>query len=381
MNASVASMIYKFNMNNIKILEDLGYQVDVACNFGKENPISEKEISNFRKILKKKNIRVFNTTCPRNILAIRKILIAYKQLKKLASREKYDLVHTQSPIGGVICRLSFYSARKSGTRVIYQAHGFHFYKGAPIINWLIFYPIEKICSYFTDVIITINKEDYELAKKKLHAKKVKYVPGIGLDTSRFDNIEFDKRKKCQELGIDEGNTILLSVGELNENKNHYTVIRALGKLNKRNFLKRVSYLICGQGEKIGELKALVKEEGLNDVVKFLGFRTDIPEIYKIADVFIFPSFREGLSVSLMEAMVCGLPCIVSKIRGNTDLIDSGKGGRLVQPSNIEEWTKHLSDFIKNGFPMEVSLYNKRKINDFLVENVMNLMRNIYRDEK
>src|SRR5699024_9702226 len=102
-------------------------------------------------------------------------------LQKLANSESYDIVHTQSPIGGALCRLAFRKNRKRGTKIIYQAHGFHFYKGGPISNWIFFYPIEKVCSYFTDTLITINHEDYELAKKKFHAKEVVYVPGVGID--------------------------------------------------------------------------------------------------------------------------------------------------------------------------------------------------------
>lgn len=185
MNASVASMIYQFNMNNIDILEELGYQVDVACNFGKENPMKETEIAKFKKNLIDRGIKIIETDCPRNPFAFRKLLSTYKQLKNLADTETYDLIHTQSPIGGALCRLAFCKARKKGTRVIYTAHGFHFYKGAPLKNWFIYYPIEKICSYMTDVLITINKEDYERAKRRLHARKTAYIPGVGINVKKI----------------------------------------------------------------------------------------------------------------------------------------------------------------------------------------------------
>lgn len=222
MNASVASMIYKFNMNNIDILKKLGYQVDVACNFGKENPISQEEILNFRKKLNEKNINIYETDCPRSILAIKQIWKAYKQLKLIADTENYDLVHTQSPIGGVICRLAFRKAREKGTKIIYQAHGFHFYKGAPILNWLIFYQIEKFCSRFTDILITINKEDYEIAKKNFYTKQLEYVPGVGINTEKIKNIVVDKKKKREEIGLTTDSIVLLSVGELSKKKKPYS---------------------------------------------------------------------------------------------------------------------------------------------------------------
>lgn len=378
MNASVASMIYKFNMNNIDILEKLGYQVDVACNFGKENPISQKEISDFRKKLKEKSIKVYETTCPRSILAVKNMWTAYKQLKTIADNENYELVHTQSPIGGVVCRLAFKKARKKGTKVIYQAHGFHFYKGAPLLNWLLFYPIEKFCSRFTDVLITINKEDYEIAKKKFHAKRVEYVPGVGLDLSRFNHSERSRYEKRIELGIKDLDTVFLSVGELNENKNHEAVIKALAQLNGDKSLDSVKYLICGQGEKKDTLEKLAEELGLKDIVRFLGFRTDVSEIYEAADVFVFPSFREGLSVALMEAMCCGLPVLCSSIRGNTDLIDKN-GGILFAPDKSEEIVNALKCILNNEQEKKstMGLYNKNKIKHFDLNTVKDAINTVY----
>lgn len=378
MNASVASMIYKFNMNNIDILEELGYQVDVACNFGKENPISQKEILDFRNVLKQKNICVFETTCPRNIFAVKNMLTAYKQLKKIAGKEDYDLVHTQSPIGGVVCRLAFRKARKKGTKIIYQAHGFHFYKDAPKVNWLFFYPLEKICSYLTDILITINKEDYRLAKRKFHAKRVEYVPGVGIDISKFNCFGVDKGSKCQELGVSDEDTVLLSVGELNENKNHCSVIKALGCLRNEGLLQNVKYLICGQGDKRDELEQIAKEQRLENIVKFLGFRTDVSEIYKVADIFIFPSFREGLSVALMESMCCGLPVLCSKIRGNIDLIGE-QGGILFKPGSVDEIKEAIQTILAKSADEILSMgsYNQKMIQSFSIGSVAEKMKKLY----
>lgn len=376
MNASVASMIYKFNMNNIEILEELGYQVDVACNFGKENPISQEQIDGFKNILKEKHIKCFDTSCPRDIFAVGKICKAYKQLKKIAYEGNYDLVHTQSPIGGVICRLAFRKARKKGTKVIYQAHGFHFYKGAPLINWLVFYPIEKICSRFTDILITINREDYKLAQDKFGAKKVEYVPGIGLDISKFKSDETKRQLKRQELRLGDNDMVLFSVGELNENKNHGVVIRALAQLRKEISLNHVKYLICGQGELKEKLKLLIEELGLKDNVRLMGFRTDVKEIFDAVDLFVFPSHREGLPVALMEAMASGKTVICSNIRGNVDLIDERKGGFFFESKDVESVVKALKKVVNSDF-VSIGHYNREKIKDFDSAKVKNIIKEIY----
>lgn len=372
MNASVASMIYSFNMNNIEILEELGYRVDIACNFGKENPMDTQKVTEFCKILDDKEITIFKTECPRKISAIKKIVKTYRQLKEISESEHYDLVHTQTPIGGVICRSAFRKARKQGTKVIYMAHGFHFYKGAPLKNWLLYYPVEKICSYWTDVLITINKEDYAFAQKKMKAKKTYYVPGVGIDLQKFSNIAVNKEEKRKEFGIPDNAVLLLSVGELNENKNHETVIRALSMLND----SQIFYIIAGIGSKKEQLENVISELNLENNVHLIGYRNDINELLAAADIFVFPSFREGLSVALMEAMVCGLPIACSRIRGNTDLIDDNRGGIIFDPHNTEDTANALNKLLKSDL-QAMGCYNSEKIKDFDLNKIKNKMKKIY----
>lgn len=174
---------------------------------------------------------------------------------------------------------------------------FIFFKGAPLKNWLFYYPVEKYLSRYTDILITINQEDYERAKRKFKAKQIEYVPGVGIDINKFQNIAVDGERKRADLGIYKDAYVMVSVGELNANKNHSTVIRALKRVNNPN----ITYIICGQGPLEEKLKDLIKELELSSQVKLLGYRSDIPEILKVSDLFVFPSRREGLSVSLMEA--------------------------------------------------------------------------------
>jgi glycosyltransferase involved in cell wall biosynthesis len=297
-----------------------------------------------------------------------------KKLKKLIEINKYDIIHCHTPIAGALTRLVARKSRKNGTNIIYTAHGFHFYKGAPIKNWLIYYPIEKWLSRYTDVLITINNEDYQRAKKSFKAERVEYIPGVGLDTKKFTNVTIDKSAKRKELGLPEDALVLLSVGELNKNKNHEIVIKALVQLNN----SKIHYVICGQGPLEQYLIEVANKVGLDNRVKLLGFRSDIAEICKAADIFAFPSSREGLPVSLMEAMAAGLPVVCSNTRGNTDLIEDGKGGYLVEPDDVEGFAKAINRLILNPELRRVmGQHNLEAVKRFDIDNISKDMARIY----
>lgn len=371
MMASVASMISAFNRDNIKILQNLGYQVDIACNFEHGNDSSRERGIAYRNEVEAQGIKTYQLPVSRSITEIKDIIISYRFMKKICEENHYDIVHCHSPIGGVIARLACRGERKNGTKVVYTAHGFHFYKGAPKKNWLVYYSIEKWVSRFTDLLITINKEDYERAQT-FKAKRVVYIPGIGVDTGKFRNVEINRTQKRTELKISEDVVVLLSIGELIERKNHKTALKAVSNLNSSNYV----YLICGEGKLDSYLKDLTEKLGIENKVRFLGYRRDIPEICVAADIFIFPSYQEGLPVAVMEAMSAGLPIICSSIRGNTDLIKSELGGFLHQPEdtmglaqsidrliNNHELRKKMGDVNSN----EAFKYDKKNVNAIMEE--------------
>ena len=261
-----------------------------------------------------------------------KNLTAYRMLKEIIDREHYDIIHCHTPVGALIARLAALDARKRGTKVIYTAHGFHFFTGAPAQYWLLFYPPERLLAPVTDVLITINGEDYARAQKRLPAKRIEYVPGVGIETGKFRNLEVDCKAKRAALGFTDQDFLMLTVAEMTPNKNHITVLKAMAELKEKPEFARMHYLIVGRGELWQSLEKSAAELGISDHVHFLGYRTDAPEWYRCCDLFVFMTFREGLSVALMEAMSSAMPIICTKIRGNTDLIEEGVSGLFCENS-------------------------------------------------
>lgn len=301
-------------------------------------------------------------------------IIASHQLKEIALNNNYDIIHFHTPVASVFGRWAVKEFRKTGTKVFYTAHGFHFFRGAPLINWLAYYPMERWIARYTDVLITINKEDYARANKSFKAGRVEYVPGVGLDIQKFSEVIIDKLAKRKEIGVPDDAFIILSVGELNKNKNHETVIKAIAKLNK----PYIYYVICGVGDDEGYLKELSVSLGLRDHVKLLGYRNDVSEIYQVTNIFAFPSFREGLSVALMEAMAAGMPIICANIRGNNDLIEDRKGGYLVKSDDVEEFSNAICRLVDDKkVRLQMGLYNTEKIKMFDMGIVKTKMAQIY----
>ena len=356
--ASVYGFIHHFERNDIKILQELGYEVTVASN-----------LDNYKNELDNLNVNLIHIPFQRSPFSLKNIT-AYRKLNKFLKKEKIDLIHCHTPIGGVIGRIAGHKNKVKN--IIYTAHGFHFFKGAPLINWLLFYPVEKYLSKYTDILITINQEDYKRAQT-FYTKKVKYIPGVGLDTEKIRNIIVDKKKKREELGLIEDNIVLLSVGELSKRKNHIIPIKALAQI-KNN--KNIFYLIAGVGPLENYLKEECKKLKIENQVKFLGFRKDIYELCKISDIYIFPSLQEGLPVALMEALCCNLPIICSNIRGNNDLVEDGKNGFLVK-NNIDEYIKKINFLVKNDFYKEIDMNNNEITKKIDIKNIEEKMRGFF----
>lgn len=316
----VKTHIMQFHIPYLKMLKEEGWETAVAARNDYEDPAdclipycdTFYDIPFERTPWKRGNLR------------------SYQMLKAIIDGGDFDVIHCHTPVGAMIARLAARTARKKGTKVVYTAHGFHFFSGAPLVNWLLYYPAERLLAPMTDVLITINQEDYDRAKRMLPVGRIEYVPGVGVPTEKFCHRGGEPTEKRRELGFGAEDFLILTVAEMTKNKNHATILRALALLKDTRDYDCFHYLICGRGEEWKPLEALADELGISDHVHFLGYRTDAPELYGCSDLFAFMPFREGLSLALMEAMSSGLPTVCTRIRGNTDLIDDGISGIFVK---------------------------------------------------
>ena len=353
-----------FHLPCLRWFHDQGWQVDVAANNDFEDPADcvipccdhHYVIPFERSPFKKEN------------------LLAYRQLKELLDREHYDIIHCHTPMGGVITRLAAGSTRNRGTKILYTAHGFHFYKGAPLVNWLLYYPVERLLSHRTDLLLTMNGEDFRRAKT-FHARRTEMVNGVGIDLNRFVGATQEQKSQVRrELGLGEGDTFAITVGNVIPRKNQAVLVRAVRELNDPDF----HLFIVGDGPLEPELKNLAKELGVEKQVHLLGFRRDVYRLSSAADIFLFSSRQEGLSVSVMEAMACGLPIAASKIRGNTDLIDQGEGGFLLEPDDAKGFADAIARILSEpGIRERMKRHNLEKIRSYSIEAVTEQMARLY----
>lgn len=300
---------------------------------------------------------------------------AYRQVCDLIQKLKVDYIHCNTPIGGVVGRLAGKKCKVK--KIIYQVHGFHFYKGAPAKNWIIFYTAEKLLARYTDTIITINREDYEAAQKfKLRNQgKVYYVPGVGIDKSKYQTDLQIRKEKREELQLSEDDVVVISMGDLIERKNYPILIEAVAKVKN----EKIQYFICGEGPEKEKLYKQCMDLGIEKQVHFLGYRTDIKELLQVADIFALSSYQEGLSRSLMEAMASGLPCISSRIRGNIDLLLDSNGGYLCD--TLEDYVRAIEKLMNDeDIRKRMGLSNLKTIEKYSVGAVANNLNEIYKSE-
>lgn len=361
---NVAKRVNNFSYASMVAAKESGFEFHIAGNWSYQSD-EERQADE-----KKYGIRIFQIDFIRTPYHPGN-RIAYKQLKSLMQKENYDIVHCNTPIGGVLGRLLAKKCKIQ--KIIYQAHGFHFFKGAPLKNWLLYYPVERLLAPFTDCLITINHEDYERAKKFNLPKggRVEYVPGVGIETEKFHRNDEARREIRDALKVKDSETLLLSVGELNQNKNHRIVIEAIAKLGRKD----LRYVICGKGPLVDAHKQLVQMLGIEDQVIFAGYRTDVNKFYQAADLFVISSFREGLPVAPMEAMAAELPCIASRIRGNVDLLENSQ--LLFDPNNVETLIAAINKAMDKNIAKQETEQNAKSLQSYSTEEVVAEMKKIY----
>ena len=359
--ATVDSHIRHFHIPYLKYFKERGYEVHVAT------ANDENEKFNY---CDKKHIITFERS-PFKINNLK----AIKQMKELLKQEKFDIVHCHTPMGGVVTRIAAKAARKNGTKVFYTAHGFHFFKGAPMVNWLIYYPIEKWLSKYTDVLITINKEDYECAKN-FKAKKVEKIDGIGVDGKRFQiNVSEDEKIALRkEFGIKKEDIVLTYVAELIPRKNQSLIIEAMKDINAKN--SNIKLLLVGTGILKEEYENQIKEAGLEKNVILTGYRKDVPKIFKITDIALSTSKQEGLPINLVEAQMSGLPTIATNSRGNNEVVIDNINGFLI--NNKEELINQIDKLINDkNLREKMSSEALKNSEKYKLENSLKEMIEIY----
>lgn len=374
--ANSASMIDHFNRDNIALLKEKGYDITVAANFKEGNSSTDEKISAFAAELKDENIDIIDLPIPRKVTDLKNTKKSINMLKSYLKEKPCELIHTQTPFGGVVGRLAAKKLRKQGKcKVIYFVHGFHFFKGAPLSNKIIYYNVEKMLIKHTDCLITLNMEDYNTACKKFKKANIKYVPGVGIDTDKIRAVCPSDKAKRKELGLPEDKRIVLNVSELIPRKNVACSIKAFSRLDRDDSI----LVICGKGAEHDSLLTLAQNEDIADKVFFLGYRTDILDIYKLADVFLFTSHQEGLSVATMQAMASELPIVASDIRGNNDLLVGNSKDFLVKDNDINGFTEKLDLLLGNRkLRKEIGNLNYKNCKKYFdIEKTHNLMSKIY----
>lgn len=340
--ASVVSFIEWFNKENVDFLNrDLECDVHIACNFDYMEDTDEFRTIRYMDRLCAEGITLHNISFTRSPLSASN-LKAYLELKKIINSESFNLIHCHTPAASMITRLAARKEREKGTVVMYSCHGFHFHQKSPLKNWLIYYPVERFLSHFCDYLITINREDYHRAQS-FHSKKVRYIPGVGVDLKRYYDEPSDRKGVRKELGIPENAVMLISIGELISRKNHQIILKAISKLQRTD----VFCVICGKGELREYLTTLAEKLNIRERLILLGFREDIPRLCKAADLGVFPSKTEGLGLAGIEMLAAGLPLVSSNVHGIMDYVEDGVNGFACDPDDPAAFAVAIEKLISN----------------------------------
>lgn len=367
---ALARFTKSFLTNDIVTLQNMGYEVHCAAN------IHHAGAECMPEYFKEMNVTFHQIDFSSNKPLSKETTKSYKEMVELFKAENFDVIHCHTPIAGAIARYAGRKQRKKGSVVIYTTHGFYFHKHSSKKNWMVFHTIEDIMSKYCDAIITINKEDYANAKK-MHCKKVFYIPGVGVDTKRFRDAVVDRKSYRETLGIQQNQILVLAVGELSHRKNHQIIIKALAKAQ----IPQVVFMICGNAitnaNTKKELELLAKQKGVN--LRLMGLRDDIPEICKCADIGVMPSTREGLGLSGIEMLASGLPVIASSVHGIVDYITDGVDGYLCDPFDDVEFATAIKKLLNPELRKVMTENCYKAAEPFDVSHSRKAMQEIYKE--
>lgn len=362
-------MMIQFLVPHVINLSENGFEVEIACSVvGNRIEEVRQKLNGYVNAIHLVRL-VRSPVSPTNFKG-------YKDMKKVINSGNYDIIWTNEPVMGLTTRLAARKARKNGTKVFYMVHGFHFYKGAPKLNWLIYYPIERFAAHFCDKLITINNEDYKLASKKFHCD-VARIHGIGVSAECYHTISRDEKiQRLSAEGMSGDEFIVLCTGELNENKDQKTLIAAAAKL--KNKIPNLKVFLAGKGVLEEQLKAQVLELDLNDVVKFLGYRKDLFSLTPAVNMVVSCSHREGMPRNILEAMLCKKPVVATENRGHNELVDNEITGYLIKPGDSDTLAQKIYKvYSSKDDAVIMGNMGFKKVQSYTTSSVQNEFRNIF----
>ena len=365
--ASVEKHITAFHLPYLKWFKDSGFEVHVAFN-------ASSGIRNLPYV-----DHIWNIPFHRSPFSAKNIY-AYKLIKEVIDNNHYNLIHCHTPAESVITRIASQKARGKGTLLFYTAHGFYFYKGAPLKNWLLFFTLEKILSFYSDCIITINKEDYNFAKKyfsNISNNNIYYISGIGVNSQKFKPVSPQEKSLLRlHHGYKESDFILLYIAEFIPRKNHHFILKSLVELKKN--IPNIKVLFAGTGVLLKKTIDFCDDQNLNDCVNFLGWRDDLAGFAALADVGISSSKMEGFGLGLAEEMLCSIPIVATYDRGHKEMIDQGINGYMFQHDNVHEFVKYINQLYLDE-PKRLRLGQNALIKGkkFVIEKSLKSMVDIY----
>lgn len=362
---TISSTVNAFLVSHIKHLINQGHKVDIATNI----------TDGVNKELIDMGVKIFNIDFQRNPLSI-KNKKAYKEIKRLQQKEKYDIVHVHTPVASFVTRLALKNDKN--LKIVYTCHGFHFYKGGSPINWMVFYPLEKIAAKWTDALVTINTEDYEIAKtfKLRRNGKVSKIYGVGIEKEKYVVGDFDKSIYRRKLGLNDNDFVILVLAELNKNKNHIQLIKAMNLLKDK--YPNIKAIFAGTGPLEDDIKKQIKENKLEDKISLLGWRNDVKELINSSDLVGLFSKREGLGKCLLEAMICGKCVIATNTRGPRELIQQDVNGFMFDIDDIETTSKAIEKiYIDNKLRSKFEELAVKAADKYLLDNVLEQLSYVY----
>lgn len=362
--ATVYTHLANFHIPFIQFLQNKGYEVHAAAS-PDEGGKEEVEASGA------KCWEIHFSRSPYSL----KNLQALNELRHLFKTNRFDLIHVHTPIAAFLGR---YIAKATNQGpVLYTAHGFHFYKGAPLINWFLYYPMERLASRWTDGLIVINREDFESASRLgfEQGKNLFYVPGVGVDLAQYSVLPSTEKSIRSKLDISNSDIVVTCVAEMSPNKNHKFLLEAWKGLAAA--YSNCHLLLVGKGEMMSVLRGKVRREKIPRV-HFLGLRRDVPQILSESDIVTLTSKREGLPKSILEAMAAGKPVVATNVRGNRELVEHGKTGFLIELGDTQQLYVALKMLIENKeLRTEMGESGRKKVKDYSLEKVLKKMETIY----